>query len=147
MFCVEASVRINAPANRVFDVLRDPQAYSRWIPDVVRVESAGPLVQGGRFSEVTLFRGREKLSEGVVAALEPGRRLVLQIERVVSGPGLRPRRTFELVDEGESTTVRWRSEVATSGLMRLFEPILPREFRRRQSKYLSLLKADVERLD
>jgi uncharacterized protein YndB with AHSA1/START domain len=145
MFSVEASVNINAPANRVFEVLSDPQAYSRWIPDVVRVESAGPLVQGGRFSEVTLFRGREKLSEGVVAALEPGRRLVLQIERVVSGPGLRPRRTFELVDEGESTTVKWRSEVATSGLMRLFEPLLPGEFRRRQSKYLSLLKADVER--
>jgi uncharacterized protein YndB with AHSA1/START domain len=146
MFCVEAAVRINAPANRVFEVLIDPQAYPRWIPDVVRVEADSRLVEGGRFGEVTLFRGREKVSQGVVEALASDRRLVLQIERVVSGPGLRPRRTFELIDEGESTTVKWRSEVATTGLMRLLEPMLPREFKRRQSKYLTLLKAEVEGL-
>ena len=106
MFCVEATVRINAPANRIFEVLIDPQAYPRWIPDVVRVEAEGRLVGGARFGEVTLFRGRE----------------------------------------GESTTVKWRSEVATTGLMRLLEPMLPGEFKRRQSKYLTLLKAEVEGL-
>jgi uncharacterized protein YndB with AHSA1/START domain len=88
MFCVEAAVRINAPAHRVFEVLIDPQAYPRWIPDVVRVEADGRLVEGGRFGEVTLFRGREKVSQGVVEAIAPDRRLVLQIERVVSGAGL-----------------------------------------------------------
>lgn len=144
MFSAETAVRIDAPADRVFDVLTDPQAYPRWIPDVVRVEAADRLVEGDRFKEVSLFAGREKLSEGVVATVDPGRLLVLEIERVVSGPGLRPRRVFELSENGGSTTVRWRSDVTTSGLMRLFEPILPGEFKRRQNKYLNLLRAEIE---
>jgi uncharacterized protein YndB with AHSA1/START domain len=144
MFTVEATVHIEAAPDRVFEVLTDPQCYPRWIPDVVRVEAPERLQEGSRFREVTLFRGREKASEGVVTRLDPGRMLVLQVERVLSGPGLRPRRTFNLVEGGGSTTVTWRSDVATQGLMRLLEPMLPGEFRRRQHRYLALLKAEVE---
>ena len=144
MFTVEATVQIEASPDRVFALLTDPQCYPRWIPDVVRVEAPDRLQEGSRFREVTVFGGREKFSEGVVTTLDPDRLLVLQVERVVSGPGLRPRRTFRLTGSSDSTTLMWRSDITTQGLMRLLEPILPGEFRRRKRRYLALLKAEVE---
>jgi uncharacterized protein YndB with AHSA1/START domain len=144
MFTVEASIHIQQPVHRVYACLLDPANYPRWIADVRVVRASAPLHVGQRFEEVTLFHGREKASTGEVVMLRPDEQLVLRITAVQSGPRLLPTRTFTLQPLPDGTALHWRSEVQTAGLMRLFEPLLPRLFRRKKAGYLAALKVLLE---
>ena len=70
------TVRAILPAapDRVWHALLDDHERSRWWPQLRRVEA----VPGGRFEERWNDGAREVLTSGVVAAVEPGRRLQLR---------------------------------------------------------------------
>lgn len=144
MFTVTASIDIDRSAEAVFAFLVDPQNWPRWVDDVRRVEARAPLQKGDRFEEVVVFRGDEKRSRGQVVDLERDRLLVLRVDEVVSGPKLLPTRRFELAANGASTRLTWTSEVRTRGLMRLFQPLLPKLFRKKKAGFLDALKRALE---
>lgn len=75
---LRAESEIHAPADRVWDLLTDFSQLSRWSPETVRMV---PLKRGGlRVGQWYLGINRRKAvvwpTRSVVAAVEPGRRLV-----------------------------------------------------------------------
>lgn len=73
----ELEQRIEAPPQRVWDVLVDVDAWQEWLPNLVRIErlTEGPLEPGSRWREVRKMFGREASEVFEVTAVEPGRRL------------------------------------------------------------------------
>jgi hypothetical protein len=68
----------------------------------------------------------------------------MQIKKILSGPKLLPKRTFMVQPAGSGTLVRWRTEVKTGGIMRLFEPFLPKMFHQKKRQFLAKLKEVLE---
>lgn len=85
-------VDIDAPPERVWKVLTDPNLFAGWFPDVDRA-NLGPVTSGGSFQ----YQDGNEQGAGTFSAVEPGRRL-----RVVTtkGDDAPVTHTFELKREG-----------------------------------------------
>lgn len=113
-----SEVRTQASPDRVFAAMTDPEAMSRWMPNLVGIEalSEGPLQVGSRFRETRRMFGREATEHFEVTGYEPDRRLVLRVDgsQGTTGKGI-----FlfdhELVSEGEDTRVILRAEIDLGG--------------------------------
>jgi uncharacterized protein YndB with AHSA1/START domain len=145
MFQVTATATIARPVDEVFAFLLDPGGYPRWIDDVKEVRAPrARFAPGDRFDEVTVFNGQLKRSKGEILEVVPGSRLVMQIREVLSGPGLKPTRCFEVEGSRATSTLKWTSTVETSGLMWWMQPLLPGMFRKKKAGYLAVLKRLLE---
>lgn len=144
MFIVEEQIVIEKPVAEVYRFLTEPANYPRWISDLKAVEAAGPFYPGETFKEVTVFKGKDKFGVGEILELVENDRVVMQIKKILSGPRLLPKRTFMVEVDGSGTLVRWRTEVKTGGMMRLFEPFLPKMFHQKKQQFLAKLKEVME---
>ncbi|WP_152041917.1 SRPBCC domain-containing protein [Salinigranum salinum] len=101
---------IDAPPERVWEVLTDFAAYGAWNPQITAVE--GVAVEGADVDLTVQHRGRERSITATITAVEPARRL----EWVASlgGPWLyEGRHTFELrAHDGDRTEFVNREHVS-----------------------------------
>jgi uncharacterized protein YndB with AHSA1/START domain len=94
---VHQTVHIDAPRERVFELLTDPEQLPRWIPVTV----LEPRV-GGRFE----FARGEWLAEGEVVAFDPPRLVAYTWDWRNQPMGARTEVRWELEEDEGGTTVR-----------------------------------------
>src|SRR5438552_16729096 len=95
---------------------------------------------GMNFEEVTVFRGKEKYSKGVIREIVPNKLIKMEIVEVVSGPKLLPIRSWEFIGENGVTEIVWTTIVRTKGMMKVFEFMLPKKFKKMVKGFLQNLK-------
>ena len=106
----ERHIRIEAPAERVWEVLVDIRGQPRWMRDLreIRDLTPGPVAVGTvAMGTVTMF-GISQADPIKVTALDPPRRYAIRHLGAFRGWG-----EFRLVviDGGSATHVRWREEL------------------------------------
>jgi len=144
MFILTASVVIKKPIDLVFNFMLDAGNYPRWITMLKSVNVKGNFITGMRFEEVTLLRGKEKHSQGVISEVVPNKLIKMEILEVISGPRVLPVRTWEFTEENGATEIIWTTIVRTKGMMKLFEFILPQRFDKTVRRFLQNLKQILE---
>jgi uncharacterized protein YndB with AHSA1/START domain len=141
MFTAENSITINRPPAEVFAYVSDPMKFHEWRPMVLEVLGFEPPIRSG--STYTLaenLMGRKEYGQRVTT-YEPDRLLVVE---TTSG-SVRPvqRYTFEPTSDG-GTRHSVRLDVTTSGIMRLFEPLMRGRIRKTMVTYSENLKRNLE---
>ncbi len=127
---MEQSIRIDvqAPVERVWEVLRDVERWPEWAPTVTSVRRLddGPLTVGAR---ARVEQPRIPPTEYVVTELEPARSFTW----VATGPGVRTtaRHLLERLDAG---TTRVTLAVEQAGPV---GAVMGRVYRRLTDRYLS----------
>lgn len=124
MTSVEHKVKIDRPAEEVFDFLADGANNPRWQPPVIETTQIdSPLTVGTRFHQTMRHPLGFKVSADYrVTVYEPGRELALQTS---SGGPVRPTQRYQLTaDTNGSTTVRSVIEYHPKGLVRIALPML-----------------------
>ena len=108
---------IDAPPERVFDVLSDPESYGRWVVGSSHIRDADPAfpAAGTRFHHTQGLFGVGISDATRVLECERHRRLVL---RVCARPFAIGRVSLQLTGVDAGTEVRM-DEVAVGGLMAL----------------------------
>jgi uncharacterized protein YndB with AHSA1/START domain len=125
MFVADAEMQIERPVSAVYAFLTQPADYARWMNFVKQIDTPTPLAAGQAFQMTSYFQGQRETSSGVVAETAENSRIVLRVTHVSAGPGLLPAWTFTVQPAAQGTLLRWHSEIATQGKMRLLERLYP----------------------
>jgi hypothetical protein len=135
---VEADVTIEGPLEQVFDAVTDLRNEVTWDPRVTGVEllTGEPIGQDGRFA---LIRDGVRYD----AVLRRHQRPHL-LEISATGPQMRWRTNFALMDGAAGTVLIGRFERHLRGLRRLAEPFSVRAFRAEATERLQAVKRFVE---
>ena len=135
---ISVSETINAPPDRVWEVLTDWPNAVRWMNGIESMSIEGETVEGARVRFFT--RGAER--ESVIAQCEPGRSITLRSQQ----GGVTADYTYSIEAAGESSSqVSLEAECRFSGLlMRLLSPLLQFAIRRTDSGQIAALKQVVE---
>ncbi len=72
----EREVEINAPVEKVWNVLINPQYWPQWFPGVDSVTGVTSVSEGGTFE----WTSDGKTGRGVIEKMEPLKRLVIQTQ-------------------------------------------------------------------
>lgn len=67
----EREVEIDAPVEKVWDVLIDPNRWQQWFPGVDSAVKAAPLKEGGSFE----WTSEGRMGRGTITKMEPMKRL------------------------------------------------------------------------
>ena len=118
---------VEAPPEPVFEALADARTYPRWWrPVYIDAEADGPPQVGRRSGQH--FKGRlpyELKTESTVVALDPSRRIEVEVTGDLSGQG-----AWTLTPKDGSTHVRFDWQVnADRPLLRVLTPVLRPAFR------------------
>lgn len=143
MFTAENTVIINRPVSEVFAYVADPTKLHEWRPNVVGIIGYNPPVRAGATYElVERMMGRHQFGQRVTA-YETDRLIVIE---TTSG-AVRPvqRYAFEPASDG-GTRCDVRLDVTTSGVMRIFEPLLRGRVRKTMVGYGENLKRNLEQM-
>ncbi len=107
---------IDAPVERVWDVLVDVEGQPRWMHDMksVRMDQAGPVALGSRGEATVRMFGVSVTDPVTISVLEPPTRFGVSHEGLFAGAGI-----FDLEPgaDGTTTIVRWEETLAP--------PVLP----------------------
>jgi uncharacterized protein YndB with AHSA1/START domain len=133
---------IEAPRERVWDLVSDPHHLPRWWPKTVRVEDVR-VVQGGRRSRWTTVlgtqRGRGVRADYRCTSATEGERYAWEqeiegtpFEKILRSAALEIR----LAADDRSTAVTLSSSERLRGLSRLGSPMMRRAIRRRLEEAL-----------
>jgi len=139
---VEVRARIERPAEDVYAYATTVDTMSEWRGDISEAEQLtdGPIGVGTRIRAGGRVLGRPVGVVIEVTELEPGSRFGY---RPVSGP-LRTHNVYTFRDEAGGTLVTLTDDVALSGVLGLFEPLLARMTRRGYKANLRRMKAILE---
>ncbi|MBV9104310.1 MAG: DUF899 family protein [Candidatus Eremiobacteraeota bacterium] len=99
-FTIEREIRIEAPRERVFQLIASRDEMRRWFRPTV----FDPRI-GGQVEFTFPFDGEESVSRGEITAYEPPKRLAFTWSWE-SSPGANTEVVFDLIDEGGSTLLR-----------------------------------------
>ena len=138
-----SEIHVDAPPERVFELLADPDAYERWVVGAKQIRSADPGFPGaGTSFEHTVGFGPVTISDTArVLDVDPPRRLVLEARARPLGTA---RVRLELAPEGAGTRVRL-VEYAGDPLSRfVFNPLTHLLVRGRNERSLRRLKGLAE---
>lgn len=111
---LEHELFIEAPPERVFELLAQPERTPEWSPSVVsmrRIDS-GPISVGSLTEGVVKVLGTTQRAKGRCTAFDPPRRLVIHSSTNLGGKSLSD---TELVPEGTGTRLRARLEYSVPG--------------------------------
>jgi uncharacterized protein YndB with AHSA1/START domain len=137
------SIEVEAPAQAVWDVLADPEAYAEWVVGTKRIRGAdaGFPAEGTRLYH-TIGAGPLSLSDSTrVVQSRPPSHIVLDARL---GPLGAARVTIELIEDDGGTTVVL-TEQGTRGPNRVLTPAGDFVLRGRNRWSLERLKALAER--
>jgi uncharacterized protein YndB with AHSA1/START domain len=131
-----------APAD-VFAYATDPTRFPEWQRDVARVKMQGsPLVAGSRFTTTRHFGGAAQTLVQEVAEVDPPRRWV---SRAISGAvRANGALTFEPLDGGSRTRVRFEIDYQAGGLGKVILPLVIRQTKSAAPASFQMLKERLE---
>jgi hypothetical protein len=137
----QIDLQINRPVEEVFSFLTTTSNHSKWDPLSVSMEvlQPGAWRQGTTFREVRKIRGQDTEISSQIAVFDPNRRMEIQS---LSGPDFHGTWIFEPV--GNSTRLLYTAEMKLSGLMRLLEPLIARDFKKQLDTNFMTLKRVIE---
>lgn len=139
---------IAAPPDRVFAVMTDMDSVSKWMPNLVKIETvtSGPYGPGTRWRETRKMFGKEATWEFEVKRAEPGRLLELYVDgKKGSSKRGEYRFTYYLEPSGPGTSVRMEGEIGGMGwLAELFGKMFLGHFKKACAKDLTAMKAFIE---
>lgn len=145
MFTITSTITIDRNISDTYQFLLDGQNYPKWITDLKKVDTGGKLFSPGlEFDEITLFQGKEKLSRVVIRETILNKKIQMEVTEVISGPKLKPRRTWELSEENGKTKIIWTTMVQTGGIFKLLEFLLPKAFQKKVDEFMLNLKKVLE---
>lgn len=103
---IRSIIAIDAPIERVWEVLADIEGQPRWMHDMkaVRVLTPGPVGVGTRGEADVRIFGMEVLDPITITAFEPPRRFAIRHEGQFSGEG---DIALDAGADGSTTIVRW----------------------------------------
>ena len=138
---VEKRIEIDRPIDEVFAYVADVNHLPEWAGTTIEVKGApaGPLQDGGTFTDVGIFLGR-RIETPFRATVEAPRRLVYR-----STGGLLPHDwtyTFEPV--GDRTRMTLAVEGQPGRFFKLATPLVGRALSRQLSRDLASLKRVIE---
>lgn len=130
-------VRFNRPVDEVFAFLTNASNHARWdhLSVAMEPQEPGPWHQGLQFREVRKMGGRDTEVYSQIASFTPNQRFDIDS---VSGPEFHGHWVFTA--EGSQTRLQYTAELQMSGLGRLFEPLLARQFKRQLDENFGRLK-------
>lgn len=140
---VRSSVVIDRPIEAVFAYVADYRNDPAWRTEVreMRYVPEDRIGAGSHVIETSILFGRRVVTESVLTAYEPNRRVDFES---VSGPfRVRGSRTFEPVGDGTRVTsqLEW---LPTSRVARLVAPLMGRSYQRRIDQYSDRLRTVLE---
>ena len=141
MITANADVFIRRPIEYVFAFLTDAINHPRWDSSSVAMVPVqpGPWREGLEFHEVRRIGLRPTEIRSRIAGYEPGRSMDLES---LAGPPFRGH--WQLVAADGVTRLRWTGELQPAGLMRLFAPLIERQFRRSTATNFARLQTLLE---
>jgi carbon monoxide dehydrogenase subunit G len=108
MIKVKNITQINAPVEKVFAYVNDPENSTKWQSGVDSVEYEGEQTVGGQYTEVRKFMGREMRTTLEITGLETNQRYAA---KTLSGPvPYQVEVLFEEVDGGTKMTTLIEAE-------------------------------------
>ena len=143
-FQISESVKIDRPAETVFQYIIDVPKHTEWRPslEAIRDYSGPPFAVGATFSEVSKFMGREMVVDLEVTAMEEGRQANLRME----GDGVSGNMAWAVspdTDESSTFTLSFDGEVK-GWLGRLGTGLIRRQAEKDMASDLGDLKARLE---
>jgi uncharacterized protein YndB with AHSA1/START domain len=138
----EHTVEIDAPRDRVFAWLVEPELMLRWVGGLREFHplDPGPGV-GARSRQIVEVAGRRMEVESRITAFEPEQLVAAELD----GKGFHVDTRHELEDDGDGTLVRAEVHTRLSGLAgRLLGSVVDRGAQRKLEGDLARLKQFVE---
>ena len=139
----EHEIEIDRPLKDVYRAFNDPENLPRWLTGLQKTVqiSGAPGEVGSVSKQIYLERGRTVEMIETITAMEPERFFAGTLE----GPGMKGELRVDFIDKGESTAVRFSSNIqGCSFLMRLMMPFMKGAIRKRQMGDLETFKEMVE---
>lgn len=138
---------VDAPPERVFELLAQPERTPEWSPSAISVRrtDGGPIGVGSTTESVVKVLGTRQRAIGRCSVFDPPRRLVIESRTDLGG---KSRSDSELIPEGGGTRLRATLEyvVPGGGLGKLFDRLVAeRQIRQEFEQSLQTLKGLVER--
>jgi carbon monoxide dehydrogenase subunit G len=142
---VEQNVQIAAPAERVYEVVMDPDRLEEWVTIHHHLEDApnGPLRKGSQLTQCLRLAGKKFRVRWTVVENEPGRRVVWEGRGPV---GSRAHIEYEFTTENGGTDFCYvnRYELPGGVLGRIASRTVARVTQRELERSLQRLKSLVE---
>ena len=142
MVKAEFVTEIARPVGEVFAYLADVENETQWQPDLVeaRLTSPGPVAVGAQGRDVRKFMGREVVTTWEVTEFEPDQRMTF---KVITGPmPFSGSLVFE--PDGNGTRLVYLVQAETSGISKLFDPLVSRVVSGQGRKQMAALKRVLE---
>ena len=138
----EHRIEIEAPRERVFAWLVEPELMLRWIGGLREFHPLDPEPGvSARSRQVVDVAGRRMDVESRITAFEPGRLVAAELD----GKGFHVDTRHELEDDGDGTLVRAEARTRLSGIAgRLLGGVVERGAQRKLEGDLARLKQIVE---
>ena len=149
---VEVSVQVDAPAERVYDMVSDMTRMPEWSPETIKVVwlgGADRAAPGARFKGTNRIGARRWSTKGKVSVADPGREFAFDISSILSLPVARWGYRMMPTDGGCTVTEYWEDLRGTTMkiLGRTVTGVADRESKNREGMTATLerLKAAAER--
>lgn len=142
MISVESSVVIDRPVEDVYGFVSDPTNEPTWHTDVLEIRAAeeSPTGVGSIWNVTVQFMGRKEY-QVQLTALDPNRRVEIT---TTSGP-LRPTATYLLEPASGGTRFTRCVDIPVDGPLRVLQPLMRTDVRRRNAGFVKKLKRILER--
>ncbi len=137
----ESNVFINRPVEQVFAFMSDPQNRSKWQSNLIKSEkiTEGSTRTGTRLRELRRMGRREIEAQVEITDFEVNKRFATM---TITTPHVTDSYSFE--SENSGTKVHHLYTMATSGFMRLLEPLIARSVKSGINESLEKLKSLLE---
>jgi uncharacterized protein YndB with AHSA1/START domain len=141
MITNEVSIFINRPIEQVFAFISDSQNRSKWQANLVKSEKItdGSVRLGTQLREFRRMGRREVETQVEVTAFEFNRHFST---KTITKPLVTDNYSFE--SENGGTRVQHQYTMTTSGIMRLFEPLIARPIKNGLNESFGKLKRLLE---
>ena len=137
----EFTIHLNRPVDQVFAFLTDTGNLSMWQSNLIKMEALteGPLRPGSRFREVRRLGRRETEIQAEITAFEHNKRVET---KTMTKPQVTV--SYSLDRENGGTRLRYKFVLLTSGIVRLFEPLIESLIKKQRESDFETLKRILE---